>query len=112
LALSLVFFLTLQCGFFNRRQHEKLLREKRESAGLPLSDDEVLNACLENGGDDKTDPPRIGVQTTAAASCGSTTLTVGRHVIPVNTTTVKRNPYRRLTTTRSMSVDLGAREKY
>jgi hypothetical protein len=60
LALPLVFFLTLQCGFFNRRQHEKLLREKRESAGLPLSDDEVLNACLENGGDDKTDLPHRG----------------------------------------------------
>jgi hypothetical protein len=41
----------LQCGFFNRRQHEKMEREKRQSARLPLTDDEVLNARLE-GSDD------------------------------------------------------------
>jgi hypothetical protein len=36
------------------------LREKRESARLPLSDDEVLNACLEDdgaGNDEKADHP-------------------------------------------------------
>jgi hypothetical protein len=43
---SFVTYYCLQCGFFRRRQHEKLQRQKRESARLPLSNDDVIDESL------------------------------------------------------------------